>query len=172
LRWNKTFRDVSGYSDEEIASVPVPMSYYDPEDLERAIPFVERVMKEGSGTIELELVCKDGTKVPTEYRVSAIYGEERKPKYLISVGRDVTERKRAEAALQQAHDGLEQRVAERTAELRKMVNLMAGREVRMAELKKVIRKLRAQLEEAGLTPAADDPLVAGPQENDTGPERL
>ena len=41
------------------------------------------------------------------------------------------------------------------------VNLMAGREVRMAELKGVIRKLRAQLEEAGLTPVADDPLLAG-----------
>ena len=31
-------------------------------------------------------------------------------------------------------------------------------EVRMAELKDVIRALRAQLEATGLTPAADDPL--------------
>ena len=31
----------------------------------------------------------------------------------------------------------------------------------MAELKGVIRQLRAQLEEAGLTPEADDPLLAG-----------
>ena len=56
---------------------------------------------------------------------------------------------------------LEGRVAERTAELRQMVNLMAGREVRMAELKDVIRELRAQLEAAGMEPAADDPLGAG-----------
>jgi hypothetical protein len=42
-----------------------------------------------------------------------------------------------------------------------MVNLMAGREVRMAELKKVIEKLRAQLEEAEMTPVADDPLKEG-----------
>jgi len=55
---------------------------------------------------------------------------------------------------------LEQRVSERTAELTRAVNLMAGREVRMAELKDVIRQLRAQLEEAGLTPVADDPLFA------------
>jgi len=54
---------------------------------------------------------------------------------------------------------LERRVAERTAELRNLVNAMAGREVRMAELKEVIRQLRAQLEAAGLTPAADDPLA-------------
>ncbi len=54
---------------------------------------------------------------------------------------------------------LEQRVLERTDELQTLVNLMAGREVRMAELKKVIRKLRAQLEKAGLKPAANDPLL-------------
>jgi PAS domain S-box-containing protein len=63
--------------------------------------------------------------------------------------------------VQQHAEELEQRVNERTSELRKMVNLMAGREVRMAELKEVIRKLRAQLEEAGLEPVADDPLLAG-----------
>ncbi len=55
---------------------------------------------------------------------------------------------------------LEERVARRTAELNKLVNAMAGREVRMAELKKVIRELRQQIQAAGLTPSADDPLAA------------
>ena len=49
-------------------------------------------------------------------------------------------------------------VQERTEKFRTVINSMAGREVRMVELKKVIKKLRAQLEEAGLTPVADDPL--------------
>jgi len=59
------------------------------------------------------------------------------------------------------HDAaeMEQRVRERTAELQRFVDLMAGREVRMAELKDVIRQLRAQLHAAGLTPVADDPLA-------------
>jgi hypothetical protein len=35
---------------------------------------------------------------------------------------------------------------------------VADREVRMAELKEAIQKLRTQLEEAGQTPVADDPL--------------
>jgi hypothetical protein len=47
---------------------------------------------------------------------------------------------------------------------------MAGREVRMIGLKDAIRKLRAQLEEAGLEPVADDPLLEGP--GDTGQLRL
>jgi CheY-like chemotaxis protein len=73
--------------------------------------------------------------------------------------REITERKDAEEELKKHHGHLDELVRERTAELRKLVNAMAGREVRMAELKEVIRKLRAQLEEAGLEPVANDPLL-------------
>jgi GAF domain-containing protein len=62
--------------------------------------------------------------------------------------------------LRRHREHLEDLVEERTAELKKMVNLMAGREVRMAELKGTIRQLRTQLQEAGLEPVADDPLMA------------
>jgi PAS domain S-box-containing protein len=107
IRWNKTFRDIVGYTDEEIASLPAPASYYSPVDLERAIPFVEKVMTEGTGTIELDLICKDGRRVPTEYRVSVIRDQDAKPKNLISIGRDITERKQAEEALKENEAELE-----------------------------------------------------------------
>lgn len=57
---------------------------------------------------------------------------------------------------------LEQRVRERTDELQRMVNLMAGREIRMAELKEVIKMLKEQLRAADLTPIADNPLSSEP----------
>jgi PAS domain S-box-containing protein len=57
---------------------------------------------------------------------------------------------------------LEERVRERTEELQRMVNLMAGREIRMAELKEVIKILKEQLKAAGLTPIVDDPLSSEP----------
>ncbi len=53
---------------------------------------------------------------------------------------------------------LEKRVQERTEELQKIVNLTANREIRMAELKRVIVKLRTQLIEVDQVPIADDPL--------------
>lgn len=64
---------------------------------------------------------------------------------------------------------LEQRVAERTAELQRAVNLMAGREIRMAELKQVIVRLRSQLLAAGLQPVADDVLVSARADDDRRP---
>ena len=53
---------------------------------------------------------------------------------------------------------VEKRVQERTEELQKFVSLTADREIRMAELKKVIAKLRTQLIENDQVPIADDPL--------------
>jgi len=74
------------------------------------------------------------------------------------IARDITERELAKLSLQDAHDSLESRVKERTEELEKLVDLMAGREVRMAELKRVIKKLRQQIFDLGVEPIADDPL--------------
>lgn len=99
LRWNRSFREISGYTDEEIARMPAPNSYYSPEDLERAGVFIQKVLEEGVGTIELELICKDGRRVPTEYRVSVIKDERGEPEFIISIGRDITERKRIEKEL-------------------------------------------------------------------------
>ena len=76
----------------------------------------------------------------------------------LSSGEDITERNLAEEALKQHREHLEKMVNDRTAELRSIVNAMSGREIRMVGLKKTIKKLTAQLEEAGMTPVGDDPI--------------
>jgi PAS domain S-box-containing protein len=104
IRWNQAFNDITEYTDEEISSQKAPDTYYSPDDLKKAAVFIEEVLNTGSGTIELNLICKDGRRVPTEYKVSVIRDRAGKPKHLISVGRDITKRKRAEEALKESEE--------------------------------------------------------------------
>ena len=104
------------------------------------------------------LAFKDGRVFERFSRPMIIDG---KPSARVWSFRDVTERVMAEQALQEAHDMLEERVEERTEELTKVINFMAGREVRMADLKNVIKKLRKQIGDLGAEPIADDPLNMG-----------
>jgi PAS domain S-box-containing protein len=102
LRWNQAFTRLSGYSDAEISELPAPASYYSPEDLERAADFVAETFRGGSGTIELALICKDGREIPFEYKVAAVNDAHGEPRYLISIGRDITESRRVEQALRES----------------------------------------------------------------------
>ena len=61
--------------------------------------------------------------------------------------------------LREHSEKLEIQVQKRTEKLDTLVKAMSGREVRMAELKKVNRKLVTQLKELGIQPAASDPLL-------------
>ena len=112
IRWNRAFNDITGYSDEEIVEMVAPDSYYSPEDLKRASIFTQEVLETGTGTIELELICKDGRKVPSEYKVSVIKDDEGKPKYFISIGRDITDRKQAEEEREKTIDELQRALKE------------------------------------------------------------
>lgn len=69
---------------------------------------------------------------------------------------DMTARRKAEDELEKHRHHLEKLVFDRTEDIRSTITLMAGREMRMVELKEYIAVLRAQLQDAGLTPAADD----------------
>jgi len=67
--------------------------------------------------LELEMLCKDGSKVWTETRMSFLLDEQGKLSGILGVTRDIAERKRAEDKLNQLNAELEKRVRERTAEL-------------------------------------------------------
>lgn len=78
----------------------------------------DQVRKRGfSAVYEKEYRRKDGTRVPVELRTMLVCDASGRPVGMSAVVRDISERKRTELALQQAHDELEQRVVERTAEL-------------------------------------------------------
>ncbi|MBI9084859.1 MAG: PAS domain S-box protein [Desulfobacterales bacterium] len=108
IRWNRAFNRISGYSDEEIRSLKAPESYYSAEDLQKAAAVMEKVYAEGASTVVISLVAKDGRCIPTEYSVSLLGDSEGRPEYMVSVGRDVSERNRTEAKRTQLEAQLHQ----------------------------------------------------------------
>ncbi|MBS1252565.1 MAG: hypothetical protein MAG451_01605 [Anaerolineales bacterium] len=106
---------------------------------------------------EMRMVGKDGSQFWV--RIEAVAAQDNEGQAVCrATMSDVTERKQVEEELERHREHLEEMVEERTADMRTVINAMAGREARMAGLKKAIKKLRAQLEETGLEPVADDPL--------------
>ncbi|TKB79047.1 MAG: PAS domain S-box protein [Nitrospira sp.] len=115
--------------------------------------------EETRGTIALSFesvhLTKDGRRIPIDIRVSFLaYGGQ---EFHCAYVRDVSERKRAEAALQQVHDGLEQRVVERTAQLAQAIRLL---QEEIAERQRVEARLRTT--QYAVDHAADQIFVIGP----------
>ncbi len=124
---------------------------------------------------ELQIYHKDGSARWLDVSETPVRDGSGKVVAVEGIAHDITERKRAEEELEHHREHLEELVTERTteldkrtAELQKVVNLMAHREVRMAELKETMKNLREQIEEAGMTRVADDPLMKGRSENVEG----
>jgi len=99
IRWNDAFSRLSGYSNKEIASMKAPDDLYDKKDLEKATNFLDTISKDGQATVELSLITKDGRRILTEYRASYIMDDEGNPKYVIAIGRDITQRRQIEKKL-------------------------------------------------------------------------
>ena len=122
---------------------------------EKAKEMIETAMHNGSHFFEWTHCHSNGTPFPAEVLLTRM--EQRGKVLLQATVRNITERKQAEEELKKHRDHLEELVKERTKELQILIDTIPGREVRMAELKKVIKKLRSQLEGAGMKPVADDP---------------
>jgi PAS domain S-box-containing protein len=106
VRWNQAFRENSGFSDEEISIIEAPYSYYNENDLKRAALAIEKISTEGEALIEMSLITKDGNEIPFEYLGSSINDDEGNLKYIVVIGRDITERKQADEALRESERSL------------------------------------------------------------------
>ncbi|MCP3923819.1 MAG: PAS domain S-box protein [Desulfobacterales bacterium] len=105
-RWNKMFENISGYSYDEVMDSHTLKTFFSENDQEKASKAIGVTLKERSSTVELTLICKNGDKVPLEY-VSSLVETEGGQTFIMSVGRDITERKRIEKEREQIIKDLE-----------------------------------------------------------------
>ena len=118
VKWNRSINKKTGYTDEELASFYTPDSWCDnEEDIEKLNIANKEVIDKGKTVVEQNTAIKDGKNIYTEYNSTALKSPDGKSDYIVCVGRDITDRRQAEEALQKAYDNMEQLVAERTADL-------------------------------------------------------
>ena len=138
--WNNAAERMFGYSVKEAIGKPIHGLIIPSPLREAHIKGFEKFRKTGSGPVigkilELEAIRKDGETFPVELSLSAVKTDE--GWNAVGVVRDISERKI-----------LEERFRTKLDELERMNNLMVGRELKMEELRKEIRRLRAAVEKS------------------------
>jgi PAS domain S-box-containing protein len=141
LQVNPMASERLGYSREELLQM-TPVDIDAPEYGELVPRRIEELRQCESVLFETAHVRRDGTVIPIELSSRIIEYEEQP--VVLSIARDITERKRAAEELQKAHDDLETRVKERTTELER-----ANRELQMqiVERKRAEEALRLSVEQ-------------------------
>lgn len=123
LRVNHAMSAMFGYSRAELEKMAVFDLIY-LADLQVSKDFRLQSLRGeiGSAQFELRKIHRNGTIVWIHVASSLMRDSQGKPLYFVSQVQDITVRKRTEEALRQAHEELEQRVKERTEELRLTVS--------------------------------------------------
>ena len=98
VRVNPQFLEVSGYSNEEINSIPV-LNLFEGEGKNIIAQRMQEVFETGDSSAEAEFLTKSGNKIPYFFsgHRTVIDGQ----MYLVGLGSDITFRKQVETSLQQ-----------------------------------------------------------------------
>jgi len=100
IRWNDTVREVTGYTDEELATLTVE-DIIAASDHEKLWDAAEETIETGHGTVEASIETADGETLQYEFRGSLIEDERGEIYGIAGIGRDISERKRRERELSQ-----------------------------------------------------------------------
>jgi PAS domain S-box-containing protein len=105
LRWNKNLLQVSGYSDEDMATIH-PLDFFDTDEKEKMQNEIRMVLTYGQSDSEASLFTKSKKKIPYYFNSITINYEGQE--CVIGTGTNISERKRMEENLKAKNKDLEE----------------------------------------------------------------
>lgn len=105
VKWNKQHETLFGFDAAEMEGRHV-IEWHIPETRKAAIDSLEGFMDTGQAGVETSLLTKDGHSIP--FLLTAVKFESQGQNYLIGVGLDITERKKADEELKNSLEQLHQ----------------------------------------------------------------
>jgi len=100
-RWNQNLLDKSGYTEDEIEQMH-PSDLFDDQEYDEVEKEIKEVFKTGNSEVEASLLTKDGNKIPY-YFTGQLFNIDEKD-YLIGVGHDISEQKKAREKLKRSEE--------------------------------------------------------------------
>jgi diguanylate cyclase (GGDEF)-like protein/PAS domain S-box-containing protein len=133
LHCNRRFSEMFGWTSEELMDQPTHVLYSSPEAYEELVQTARPILASGRRLdLEVQMKRRDGTLFWCRVLAKSIDSSD-PGKGAIYLTEDITERRGAQEALRRAHDELELRVQERTAELAR-ANEMLQAEIKERQL--------------------------------------
>ena len=149
--WNKASEQIYGYTAEEAIGRNLEDLIIPPEvkhQFKQALELGVKCTKSGEFMPpgELMLLHKNGSLVPV-YSIHTVVCLDGRPHLMFCIDVDLSERKRTEKALRKAHNELERRVEERTAELAKAAASLSKEIEERKRTEEALRKSHTEIEQ-------------------------
>jgi PAS domain S-box-containing protein len=146
LRWNSAYRELVGYSDEEIKERKA-WDFHPPQEVGYvAAEFGEVIATGKRRFIETGALNKNGERIPCMLSGAVIKDAEGTPVGLVGIGRDISEKKRQEEELERHRERLEDLVRLRTAEYEDANLQLRSRVAEVERAREELVRLNRELE--------------------------
>ena len=116
LSWNHGAEKNYSYTENEVLGRNIAFMYEDFDALQAEV--IAPLLEKGRHAAEVVILSKSGERIDVSLHLSVVKDEQGNITHLIGCANNISDRKRAEQELQQINEELENRVEQRTTELR------------------------------------------------------